>query len=170
MEKDIKQIIKDILFEEETTEDTSEHVEVFKEMAPQVEKPSFDEPSIKAEDVIYKKSAFIDLDSKNNKPVDYVSETKEVYEFSSNISPIFGPINNTNRDNHINSDISKEKTDIITNKPSDNHLDIVPSPIYGYASKEDFIEDTTEYNSYIDDELDVLKDREISLFDDFGDK
>jgi len=173
MEKDIKQIIKDILFDEEPLEDASN--ETLERKEEKVEPAVIN--NVKAQDIIYrnaKSSVFVDLNNNNsnNNHFEEVNEPKEVYEFSSNISPIFGVIEQNDKHNVISSNIDKDN-DSLTKKPSDNHLDIVPSPIYGYGSKEEFYgddlndEDITRIN--VRDEYDTL-DREINLFDDYGDK
>lgn len=185
----------DILFEQDTdeveeVEEVEEPVKPFKKVEAEVpqykqetEKPVVDKTApLKAEDVMYKKSqtTFIDY---INTPVGYHSDNKpeekkeeEAYEFSTNISPIFGVIEPKKKET-----VTKAK--VVTsqvNKPEDYHLDIVPSPIYGYSSKEDAQKEHYEVNNLEEevneDELHRLfetqdslhvKDEEINLFDSY---
>lgn len=117
-------------------------------------KGSVDSP-IKAKDVLYKKSsssAFINLDEKIDKDEFKIEDiTKEEYELSSQLSPIFGLIKE-NKKKDIN--VSKDLIDSQTNRPSDSHLDIITSPIYGYASKENVEIESKEIHDEKYDDLD----------------
>lgn len=115
------------------------------------------------------KSAFIDLkDSKKEEAPLSQNKIKEEYEMSSQLSPIFGVIKeNKRREITIDKNIEEYQT----NKPSDSHLDIITSPIYGYGNKEDAIKDNYEVKNIIDDvdedELHHLFDEEEYLDDSY---
>lgn len=184
---------RDILFEpeepeieEEETEVEEEPVKPVKRVAtkPQANKePETEEKtvSVKAEDVLYKKSqTFIDYINSPVAQEDKKAEQnkeEEVYEFSTNISPIFGVIEPKEKKE------TPVKTKVVTsqvNKPEDYHLDIVPSPIYGYSSKEEAEKENYTVNNLeeeiSEDEMHSLfetqdslhvKDVEINLFDSY---
>lgn len=132
--KDIKKKFLDILFE--PTDDEPEQVD---EAVEEVEKkPIKEESSVKAKDILYRKSegsAFIDLNDLS-KPTSSLKEEKneENYEFASQISPIFGVLKESKR---RPVKLEKESNDSIVNKPEDSHLEIITSPIYGYGDQED---------------------------------
>lgn len=135
--------------------------------------------TVKAEDVLYKKgqSAFIDYGtpSETHNTSNKVEEKKEeeTYEFSANISPIFGVIESKEKEP---APVKVKVVSSQVNKPDNSHLDIVPSPIYGYSSKEEAERENYVVNN-LDDEEDELhrlfetqdnlhvKDEEINLFD-----
>ena len=181
---------RDILFEPEEPEIEEEETEVEEEpVKPVVSKaqtnkepePAEKTTTIKAEDVLYKKSqTFIDyINSPVAQPEKKAEQNKEeeVYEFSTNISPIFGVIEPREKKE------TPVKTNVVTsqvNKPEDYHLDIVPSPIYGYSSKEEAEKENYTVNNLeeeiSDDEMHSLfetqdslhvKDVEINLFDSY---
>ncbi len=181
---------RDILFEPEEPEIEEEETEVEEEpVKPVVSKaqtskepePAEKTTTIKAEDVLYKKSqTFIDyINSPVTQPDKKAEQNREeeVYEFSTNISPIFGVIEPREKKE------TPVKTKVVTsqvNKPEDYHLDIVPSPIYGYSSKEEAEKENYTVNNLeeeiSDDEMHSLfetqdslhvKDVEINLFDSY---
>lgn len=166
---DLKKKIVDILFEDDPED--KEYTDEDAEEDGSKSKTSAKESSILAKDILYRKSgqsAFINLDEKPKKD-SYVEETNEVYEMSSQISPIFGVIKQ-NKPKVVN--VDHEKVETLTNKPADSHLDIITSPIYGYGNKEDAIDNNYEvkdilvdnnyepYNHSEDDELRKLFDNE----------
>ncbi|MDO4199097.1 MAG: hypothetical protein Q4D13_08955 [Erysipelotrichaceae bacterium] len=177
----------DILFESED-EETEEIEETEEENIPEPyirKEEKKDTPvSLNASDILHKKSAqsaFIDYVKspvvQNNETSKETKEEEETYEFSSNISPIFGVIGPKKKEPAVNPD--RKVVSSQTNRPEDYHLDIVPSPIYGYSSKEEAERDKFEVNNFesVDDEelhrlfetQDNLriKDEEINLFDSF---
>lgn len=157
--KDIKKKFLDILFE--TVEDEQDDIQEVEEEV--VKRPIKEESSIKAKDILYRKSessAFIDLNDLNKKEENTSKQKKENdYEFASQISPIFGVLKESKRrpiklDNEVN--------DAIINKPEDSHLEIITSPIYGYGDQEDLngnrnmtaglLADESELHELFDDE------------------
>lgn len=136
MKEDIKQKFIDILFEsdkddkEETIDAVEEEKHVKKEKSP-----------IKAKDILYRKSENTTFINYENKAKTANASKDEVYELTSQISPMFGVI----RENkHKNLNVNSEITDTQTSKPETSHLDIITSPIYGYGSKEDAIKNNYE--------------------------
>ena len=153
MKKEIKRRFIDILFEPDETDNTGNEQQV-EEVDNQ-----------KAKSVLYSekkenKSAFIDL----NEPKKIKKEKrdlpkKEEYEMASQISPIFGVLKE-NKEVVIKKTTTDEN---IINKPEGSHLDIITSPIYGYAKKEELEEEVID-NSYEDD--DFYKDNEDFIHED----
>lgn len=178
---DIKQKFINILFDGEEEEEEVVADAPIADVKPSNEVKK-ETSSVKAADLMYKKpqSAFIDVEEK---PVsakelltDSIDDNDEEYVLSPQLSPIFGIINNNGEAVHV--EVSK-RTDEQIKKPEDIHLDIIPSPIYGYGNKEenkhDFDEETYInkdirhiFNDDIDDET-IVVDQEINLFDDFKD-
>ena len=151
--KDIKKRFIDILFEP----DDEEEEEVFEE--PVKAEPSKKETTgISAKDILYRKpeqSAFINLEETISTVKNTKSENSSDYEFSSQISPIFGVLKD-NSQNVVKNEVDTNESFI--NKPEDSHLDIITSPIYGYGTKDD-IKDNNTYESD-EDELHRLLDDE----------
>ena len=91
MKSDIKRKFLDILFEPEDEDD-----EVYEKPKQEVKPVKKQENTVKAADILYRKqekSAFIDLNEKKKKPEKKQEENVYGdYEFSSQISPIFGVI------------------------------------------------------------------------------
>lgn len=173
---DLKKRIYDILFEDDEAE-----IELAEKISDSNDKKEYivdtkEDTSIKAKDILYRKSdIFVDLNEKIKPVDDYVSNTNDSYVFSSQISPIFGLIKEEKK---VNNDVVVDKKQI--SKPADSHLDIITSPIYGYGTKESddldsYMDSVTSVQEpleiYQEDNLDILnEDEEISLFKLFGDK
>ena len=134
MKSDIKKKFIDILFEPE--EDDEEEVYVRPKAEPKPVKKQ--EKTVKAADILYRKperSAFIDLDDKKKKKEEK-KEPENVYgdyEFSSQISPIFGVIKE-NKPEIKKSSASVNES--LTSRPDSSHLEIITSPIFGYGQRE----------------------------------
>lgn len=164
---DLKNKFMDILFEDDTDDDVSDNENVDKNNIK--EKANMTNTTgINVKDLLYRKSdssPFIDLEetiaSSSNNIVDGDLNNNDEYELSAQISPIFGVIKKAERKTtKVSSEIIKSQTV----KPTDSHLDIITSPIYGYGNKEDAIDNN--YNvkgvgEYINDEEEQLHD----LFD-----
>lgn len=185
MKDDIKKKFLDILFEPDPEDDKPSVFDNYKEETTIKEEESISK--IKASDILYhkpeKSNIFVDLEEKSNTSYTYVADNNnnEEYEFNSQISPMFGVIE-TNDNNKV--PVEQNVIEKSTKKPVDDHLEIIPSPIYGYGkqdeiAKEEYkpMSDTQELNSLFkqddseysdEDELDLEK--EITLFDIFGDK
>ncbi len=180
---DIKKKICEILFEDDETEvDDSEKKPVIKQ-EKKVEEVINEGTQIKARDFLYQKSnVFVDLND-NKKQTNY-ADNNEPYVFSSQISPIFGVIKQDKKQ-ETESELKVNKK--LTSKPTDSHLDIITSPIYGYGSDvdnniDDLVQEKPEIyeeeelhdlfdNEDEKDSLDKLEDdEEITLFKLFGDK
>ena len=185
MKNDIKKKFIDILFEPE--EDEAKPEKKTEPVSPASIKKQ--ENTIKAKDILYRKSeksAFINLDE--GKKTEEKKKTENVYgdyEFSSQISPIFGVIKENKPE--FNASVSVNETYI--SKPDSSHLEIITSPIYGYGSRQDDSDQETnlfEQVPEVDEELHMLldddygydehmyddyeKQEEISLFDSYGDE
>lgn len=194
---DLKKKFIDILFEEDDPEQEVREDSYYSN-TPDIKienivKTNNDNES-KSEPVLHRsdRSAFINLDEKNTEKHDDIDTViKEEYEMSSQISPMFGVLKESKkREYTFDENIEKHQT----KKPLDSHLDIITSPIYGYANKEDAKKDNFEVKNIIDDvdeeELhhlfdseeeyldksyneetndDLLTDEDISLFRLFGD-
>ena len=186
---DLRKKFMDILFEDE--EDDYQPDNIFEDSKKS--KPENDSP-IRAKDILYRKpstSAFIDLEEKPKESYTAnsdarIEEKHEVYEMSSQISPIFGLIKEKKKKV---AQKSPEVVDTLTNRPADSHLDIITSPIYGYGNKEDArlndyeVKDITnddeeELHQLFDNDAQLEKsyeeyekreDEEISLLKLFGD-
>lgn len=176
MKEEIKKKFIDILFD---TDDDDDEVSLNVEKKTEKKK---EDNSIKASDILYHKSgksAFIDLNEKP-KEVKAESRTGTTYEFSTQISPIFGVL----KGGEPPVEDKKEVDESQINKPEDSHLEIITSPIYGYASRDTVVkeesEEENEDESYDDEELHRLllsederysryEDDDINLFDVFGD-
>ena len=177
MKEEIKKRFIDILFE---PEDEDDDPSLLNEDRPEKKK---EDSSLKAADILYhkpEKSAFIDLDEKP-KTVKAESRTGTSYEFSTQISPIFGILKGGEEPEENKNEV--DETQI--NKPEDSHLEIITSPIYGYASKETVLKDEKEEedvqtDAYDEEELHRLllnederysryEDDDIDLYDVFGD-
>lgn len=164
---DLKNKFMDILFEDDIDDDVSDNENVDKNNIK--EKANMTNTTgINVKDLLYRKSdssPFIDLEetiaSSSNNIVDGDLNNNDEYELSAQISPIFGVIKKAERKTtKVSSEIIKSQTV----KPTDSHLDIITSPIYGYGNKEDAIDNN--YNvkgvgEYINDEEEQLHD----LFD-----
>lgn len=161
MREKIKKRFLDILFESDPDEETERPVKTEKKV-----KEDKKEARLNVRDLIYQHptgSAFIDLDQKPKEQP--VSEKKDAeYEFSSQISPIFGLIKE-NQPKKIY--IDTEANDAIVKKPDDSHLDIPTSPIYGYSSKEEALDNDYDVRDILSDEKDTERYlREPDEFDD----
>lgn len=190
---DIKKKFIDILFDDDVDdrELAEESINNSREVKIDYNTSKGDSP-IKAKDILYRKSgssAFINLDDTAEQK-DNDDDAQEEYELSTQISPIFGPIKENNRDT-LNSKKVVSETKI--NKPVYSHLDIITSPIYGYDSGDSKITNTYEFklddiddadeelhnlfdeDNYLDDSYNSLKNEEnkdeedITLFKLFGD-
>lgn len=187
MKSDIKKKFIDILFEPE--EDDEEEVYVRPKAEPKPVKKQ--EKTVKAADILYRKperSAFIDLDDKKKKKEEK-KEPENVYgdyEFSSQISPIFGVIKE-NKPEIKKSSASVNES--LTSRPDSSHLEIITSPIYGYGSREEYekdhpdlfagLVDTDEeelhqlldedygYDDHTYDDIDDKDEQEINLFNSY---
>ena len=137
MKNSLKKKFLDILFEDDDN--------YGKKKRKKVENTSFDKQNmpnkpvkdseINARDILYRKSggsAFIDLDDKPKQEVSQ-DRPKKDYEFTSQISPIFGMVNEKRRSFKE----SRETDDSLTSKPESSHLDIITSPIYGYGPQDE---------------------------------
>lgn len=164
---DLKKKFIDILFEENDEEEES--------VVSSAEAVKRSESPIKAKDVLYRKSSnsvFVNLNEqpKTVEQAPVQEEKPNVYEMSSQISPIFGVIKE-NKPKTVN--YKPEITESQTNKPSDSHLDIITSPIYGYGNKEDTMDNDYDVKSITDeneeDELHHLFDEEESLNNSYND-
>ena len=164
MRSDIKKKFIDILFEPDENES---EVEVYDEpKKPKKEKPV---STVSAKDFLYKKSeqsAFIDLvePKKNERKV--IETPNGEYEFSSQISPIFGVI----KENDFKITKKMDPDTKIVNKPDSSHLEIITSPIYGYAKQNEDI--VNRYNEFYEEpdeqELHELLDNDNDhTYDDF---
>lgn len=179
---DIKQKFMEILFSDSDEEEVVAQAPIT-DVNPKVEPKKNDSSSYKAADIMYKKpagqSVFIDANSTGNvsaKKLFNEEEKEEEYVLSPQLSPIFGVIDNAG--SAVNVEPTRQ-TKAQVKKPEDVHLDIVPSPIYGYGNKEvnnhDFDEETYInkdihhiFQEDVDDETMVV-DQEINLFEDFED-
>lgn len=168
---DLKKKFIDILFEEDS--DEQELIEDSYEKEDLSEKPK-KESTILAKDILYRKpgaSAFINLNEthSNNQTVIEEEVTNENYEMSSQISPVFGLIKE-NEKKVFN--VSPEITETQTIKPSDSHLDIITSPIYGYGNKEDAIDNNYEVRNIVDDyeNVELTEDETAELHHLFDDE
>ena len=145
MKNDIKKKFIDILFE---PDDDEEEIVEKKETAKPVKKQ---ESTVNARDILYRKpekSAFINLEEKKEKKQDIGVETVYGdYEFSSQISPIFGVIKE-NKPNFVSNTSVNES---LVSKPDNSHLEIITSPIYGYGSREDYSKDHIDINEVLAD-------------------
>ena len=181
MKKDIKKKFIDILFE---PEESDNEVELYDEPEkPKQKAEKFDannNTAVNAKDFLYKKgeqSAFIDLDPPKKIERKVIATPDGEYEFSSQISPIFGII----KENDYKMSTKTDPDTKIVNKPDSSHLEIVTSPIYGYAKQNDtqydyneYFEDTSEQELHelLDDDDapndhtydDFAEDEEINLF------
>ncbi|MBR4470728.1 MAG: hypothetical protein IKS54_05360 [Erysipelotrichaceae bacterium] len=145
MKNDIKKKFIDILFE---PDDDEEEIVEKKETAKPVKKQ---ESTVNARDILYRKpekSAFINLEEKKEKKQDIGVETVYGdYEFSSQISPIFGVI----KENKPNFVPNTSVNESLVSKPDNSHLEIITSPIYGYGSREDYSKDHFDINEVLAD-------------------
>lgn len=145
---DLKKKFIDILFEDDLEE--PEYQEDFNDEEKKEPEEVKKESTILAKDILYRKagqSAFINL-NENTKVEQIVEKNDELYEMSSQISPIFGLIKE-NKPKTVN--VNPESTETQTSKPADSHLDIITSPIYGYGSKEDAIDNNYDVKDILDD-------------------
>lgn len=172
---DLKKKFIDILFEDDVDEQELQDDAYYAQKVETPVKPIKESP-IKAKDILYRKSdssAFINLDETPKEKETFTLDDikKNEYEMSSQISPIFGLIKESTK-KVIN--VDPNITEAQTNKPSDSHLDIITSPIYGYATKEDAQENNYDVRSAIgeneDEELHNLFDeQENSLNNSYND-
>ncbi len=180
MKKDIKKKFIDILFEPDESDNEVElYDEPEKPKAPIKKFDANQNASVNAKDFLYKKSeqsAFIDLDPPKKNERKVISTPDGEYEFSSQISPIFGVI----KENDYKVSTKSDPDTKIVNKPDSSHLEIITSPIYGYAKQNDaqynyneYFEDTSEQELHelLDDDFqddhtydDFADDEEINLF------
>ena len=135
MKSDIKRKFLDILFEPEDEDD-----EVYEKPKQEVKPVKKQENTVKAADILYRKqakSAFIAL-NENKKPEKKQEENVYGdYEFSSQISPIFGVI----KESKVETNTSVSVDEALINKPDSSHLEIITSPIYGYGNRSDYEKD-----------------------------
>lgn len=158
---DLRKKFIDILFEDDVDEEELQDDVYYEQKADKPVKP-IDESPIKAKDILYRKgnsSAFINLTDEKKETFTLDDIKTDEYEMSSQISPIFGVIKE-NAKKVVN--VDPNVTEAQTNKPSDSHLDIITSPIYGYANKEDAQDNNYDVRSAIgeneDEELHNLFD------------
>ena len=196
---DLKKKFIDILFEDDDNGVIADKVlekgsnpEEKKDGEAESKKP--EEPTVLAKDILYRKSskpsAFINLQEpvKKSETPQGSNNINNDFEFSSQISPIFGLI----KENKVKmSNYSEEIKNSQTNRPNDSHLEIITSPIYGYGNKEDAIDnnynvkgideyqeesqlhelfDTQEYQNVQLDTLSESESNQIDLESLFGDK
>lgn len=169
MKNDIKKKFIDILFEPE------EEDEVYEKPVKAKTNTVIEEtvPTMRAKDLLYNKkpesSAFINLDEK---PVKYEPETIETdegnYEFSSQISPIFGVL----KESEHKKTTTRETDEKQVNKPENSHLEIITSPIYGYGKRDEDKDSLELFNNYFEDvdekELhEILDNIDDYTYDDF---
>ncbi len=183
MKNDIKKKFIDILFEPEEDED-----EVGVVSGPEFRPVRKQDVPVTARDILYRRqeqSAFIDLNEGKKKGKEKEEEVPE-YEFSSQISPIFGVI----KENKPDINPSVPANEVLINKPDSSHLEIVPSPVYGYGSRDDYekdrfdinevltqtdeeelhrlLDDDYGYDDHTYDDIDDADDDQIDLFSPFG--
>ena len=135
MKNSLKKKFLDILFEDDDTYGKKKVVVEEPENEPVVVKKS-NKDGVNAKDVLYQKpssSAFIDLDEKPKNQETLNERPKKDYEFTSQISPMFGVVGERKRSFKE----VREKDDSITNKPENSHLEIITSPIYGYGPQDE---------------------------------
>ena len=165
---DLKKKFIDILFEDDAEEEEiADEIpsEERKSIAAANAKKNIEESPIKAKDILYRKSStspFVNL-NETKKPSSVVKEefTKEEYEMTSQISPIFGLLQE-NKDEKIT--VVSNLNETQTNKPTDSHLDIITSPIYGYSSGDSLPQDNNDQvREDEEEELHHLFDEEESL-------
>ncbi len=187
---DLKKIFTDILFE---PEEKVELEEIIKEKNKKETAGKSDRSPFKASEILYRKSgtAFINYDEKKSASdtIDSSLDDGE-YEFSANISPMYGVINDGEKKSQEKAEVNEK----LVKRPANDYLDIVPSPIYGYGYKEDNETEFPEYEEASekiendvmeeDDEEEIHrifsdsdddhsrteKTGDISLFDIFGDE
>ena len=169
MKNDIKKKFIDILFEPDDDEEDLVRPE------PEIKPVKKQENTVKAKDILYRKSdrsAFIDLDDKKtSKPAKKDEPEYGDYEFSSQISPIFGVI----KENKPEFKTSVTTNESLINKPDNSHLEIITSPFYGYGKREDLSKDNYDLNNALEntdeDELHRLLDEDFGYddhtYDDF---
>ena len=158
---DFKNKFMDILFEDEPEDEINESNKGISSSDTNKGNLSFN-----AKDLLYKKngsSPFIDLDETVKSFEESIApKENEEYELSSQISPIFGVIKKEEKK------VVKVAPEIIksqTIKPSDSHLDIITSPIYGYGNKEDAIDNNYDVKGISEDEV-IDEDEQLhNLFD-----
>ena len=163
MKNDIKKKFIDILFEPEEEEEE----EVVVAPAPKPRPVKKQENTIKAKDILYRKpesSAFINLDEpKKNTEAKEAANPYGDYEFSSQISPIFGVIKENKPES---STFNKPAVnDSLVSKPDSSHLEIITSPIYGYGNRNDFVGDRDDLA-----EVFSIRNEEDELHDIFDDE
>ena len=181
MKDSIKKKFLDILFEPEDDEEQDLFADESVKEYRRPEKKTEIDPNLKAKDILYKKpeksSVFVDLEE--SKPVrnETVQEIRpdNDYEFSSQISPIFGVLKESP---HVS--VRKSETDEkLINKPESSHLEIITSPIFGYGQREeendDAINEEEELHNLFDEEREEIvydhtyddldaEEEEINLF------
>ena len=145
----IKKKFIDILFEN----DPEQIVEEQPVIEPKMDAQEIGR-TLNAKDVLYRKSkssAFIDLEetiqgTKENEEEEPVRD----YEFSQQISPMFGVI----RKEHEKPLVvhQPERDEKMVNKPEDSHLDIVTSPFYGYGEQHDHNDAKITSDSVLEEE------------------
>ena len=197
MAENLKEKFMNLLFEPEEKEVVQEVInkEIKEEIKEETQAKPVEQPKteIKASDVLYHKSvssAFINLDeprrtrlnSNSSYGMEYDNENiKDVdFELNAQISPMFGLIKTNDSNKKV---VQPEDIDKVTKKPENDHLEIIPSPIYGYGKQEDVpevnnaISETQELTDLFKDEEEEKYtvnqedlEKEISLFDIFGDK
>ncbi|MBR4461741.1 MAG: hypothetical protein IKS51_04095 [Erysipelotrichaceae bacterium] len=180
----IKQKFIDILFERDPDQPQEQPV-VDITTEPEEVVRNFD-----AKDVLYKtkSSAFINLEE-TIEEVQKEDDTPRDYQFSQQISPMFGVVRNENDTNRVVVQ-KQEKDETMVNKPDDSHLDIVTSPFFGYGQnyvirqqedriKEDgysydqddpYMQGLYEHPDIPYDENEEPVDEEMNLFDDYEDR
>lgn len=183
MKNKIKKTFLDILFEPDDDEE-----EIFPEKEDETNLKQVEEDlkndstnkedgQLNARDVLYRKSgksAFINLDETMEQEIQSVSTKQEIkndeYEFSSQLSPIFGVVGTNDNNKKTVKKVDPEVSEHLINKPENSHLEIITSPIYGYGSKED-IEKGNDNQMIDEEELhELLDDNDDSaVHDDFSD-
>lgn len=180
---ELKQKFIDILFEKDAPDAEDDFVE-------STDKENKKEHStIKAADILYRKgsnnSPFINLnEGKKVSAKELLINEKEEYRATPKLSPIFGLIN----DSKTNENKMPTEVEPIKTSGKISHLDIVPSPIYGYGTKEDYFKSSymSTGTSFAEEEHDEhenipqeedpflnndnnIEEDNITLFDEFGD-
>ena len=198
---EIRKKFMDILFEPDDEDEIVEEGRL-RDIKINAKKTEDSVKHLSAKEVLYKSNtesktqksnAFIDyVEKKNTDSAPFVDNNEE-YEFHETISPIFGVVNNDN--SKVTYKAAEAPKETVLAK-SDSHLDIIPSPFFGYGEQkhveeeendlinsitESPFEDTRELTNDEDihfinehDDETYVVDQEISLFDDsfgvFGDK
>ena len=161
MKNSLKKKFLDILFEDDENygKDKDEANVTIDESIITKRKTNKDS-TINVKDVLYQNnnsSAFIDLQEKPKNEI-VIEKPKKDYEFTSQISPMFGVMNEKKKTYKE----VKNTDDTLVNKPDDSHLDIITSPIYGYGPQDEvnYIPSETNYLSSDDEDDYPFSDNE----------